>query len=187
MTYTANHHLPQWAETDRVRMEDFNGAMGQLEKSLNAESAARNGDKAALQAQINTKANQTAVDTLSAANTANNAAVASLAAKLGSGGHTCRIAWGSYTGNGTNPKRIQFDFCPVLVIIDVPKQYQNTTYFLLRGMNYYHTPEGLDAPFSVVKWGSNYVEVYKSNAGFSLNANKEAHVYLALGYGPETT
>ncbi len=64
MTYTANHHLPQWEEADRVRMEDFNGAMGQLEKSLNDESAARGGDKANLQAQINTKAAQTALDAL---------------------------------------------------------------------------------------------------------------------------
>ena len=28
MNYTTNYHLPQWVETDRIQMEDFNGRDG---------------------------------------------------------------------------------------------------------------------------------------------------------------
>ena len=34
MEYTANYHLPQWVETDRIMMEDFNEAMAAIEKGL---------------------------------------------------------------------------------------------------------------------------------------------------------
>ena len=34
MNYTANHHLPQWVASDRVRMEDFNDAMSAIESGL---------------------------------------------------------------------------------------------------------------------------------------------------------
>jgi len=31
MEYTTNYHLPQWVETDRIQMEDFNEAMRNIE------------------------------------------------------------------------------------------------------------------------------------------------------------
>ena len=34
MNYTTNYHLPQWAETDRIMMEDFNDAMASIETGL---------------------------------------------------------------------------------------------------------------------------------------------------------
>lgn len=34
MNYTSDFHLPQWVETDEVRMEDFNSAMAALESAL---------------------------------------------------------------------------------------------------------------------------------------------------------
>ena len=34
MNYTENYHLPQWVETDRVLMEDFNAAMSSIENGL---------------------------------------------------------------------------------------------------------------------------------------------------------
>ena len=34
MNYTENYHLPQWVETDRVQMEDFNEAMANIEEGL---------------------------------------------------------------------------------------------------------------------------------------------------------
>lgn len=34
MDYTTNYHLPQWVETDRVQMEDFNAAMAGIEDGL---------------------------------------------------------------------------------------------------------------------------------------------------------
>ncbi len=34
MNYTTNYHLPQWAETDRIQMEDFNQAMADIDEGL---------------------------------------------------------------------------------------------------------------------------------------------------------
>ena len=35
MNYTKNYHLPQWVETDRIMMEDFNDAMSDIDEGLN--------------------------------------------------------------------------------------------------------------------------------------------------------
>ena len=34
MNYTTNYHLPQWVETDRIMMEDFNGAMSDIDQGI---------------------------------------------------------------------------------------------------------------------------------------------------------
>ena len=34
MNYTANYQLPQWVESDRLMMDDFNAAMSQIEQGL---------------------------------------------------------------------------------------------------------------------------------------------------------
>lgn len=36
MEYTKNYHLPQWVETDRIMMQDFNAAMADIESGLTA-------------------------------------------------------------------------------------------------------------------------------------------------------
>jgi len=36
MNYTTKFHLPQWIESDQIRMEDFNAAMAALESSLDS-------------------------------------------------------------------------------------------------------------------------------------------------------
>ena len=36
MNYTTNYHLPQWVETDRIMMEDFNQAMAGIDQALGA-------------------------------------------------------------------------------------------------------------------------------------------------------
>ncbi len=40
MKYTENYHLPQWVESDRIMMEDFNGAMAVIESGLTEAKAA---------------------------------------------------------------------------------------------------------------------------------------------------
>ena len=42
MNHTTNYHLPQWVETDRIMMGDFNDAMASIEEGMssNAEAAA---------------------------------------------------------------------------------------------------------------------------------------------------
>lgn len=34
MNYTTNYHLPQWVESDRILMEDFNDAMEAIDEGL---------------------------------------------------------------------------------------------------------------------------------------------------------
>ena len=34
MNYTTNYHLPQWVETDRIQMEDFNQAMADIDEAM---------------------------------------------------------------------------------------------------------------------------------------------------------
>ena len=41
MNYTTNYHLPQWVETDRIMMEDFNEAMAGIDGGIAGEAAAR--------------------------------------------------------------------------------------------------------------------------------------------------
>lgn len=43
MNYTQNHHLPQWVKSDRIRMEDFNDAMANIESGL--DQAAQQSEK----------------------------------------------------------------------------------------------------------------------------------------------
>jgi len=40
MNYTSNHHLPQWVNSDRVRMDDFNAAMANIESGMSANASA---------------------------------------------------------------------------------------------------------------------------------------------------
>jgi len=55
MNYTKNHHLPQWVESDLLRMEDFNEAMASIESALSYAQTAANAAmvvaKAAAEAQ----------------------------------------------------------------------------------------------------------------------------------------
>ena len=34
MEYTNNYHLPQWVESDRIMMGDFNEAMANIEEGM---------------------------------------------------------------------------------------------------------------------------------------------------------
>ena len=40
MNYTTNYHLPQWVESDRILMEDFNEAMSDIDGGITAAQAA---------------------------------------------------------------------------------------------------------------------------------------------------
>ena len=53
MNYTTNYHLPQWVESDRILMEDFNQMCEDIETGLNSNAQAA----AAAQATANATAN----------------------------------------------------------------------------------------------------------------------------------
>ena len=59
MDYTTNYHLPQWVETDRVQMEDFNQMCADIDQGITEEREAREAADAALAALV-TQAQTTA-------------------------------------------------------------------------------------------------------------------------------
>ena len=65
MEYTTNYHLPQWVESDRIMMGDFNEAMSNLEGGITtAQEAADAAQSAADNAQASADAAQNAADTI---------------------------------------------------------------------------------------------------------------------------
>ena len=112
MNYTPNHHLPQWVESDRVRMEDFNAAMSSIDSGLTNAVSKANAAQAAAQEAKNT-----------AADPAKPYVV------------------GSYTGNG-QIQLIEIGFKPAFLIISGMKFGLNTNsyedfdhYFALTGQD----------------------------------------------------
>ena len=95
MQHTQNYQLSRWEKDDRIMMEDFNADNAKLDAALAAKADAE--------------------DVTALAET-----VAALTAGLGSGGQNARIAWGTYTGNGTygssNARSLTFDFYPMLIV-----------------------------------------------------------------------
>ena len=61
MNYTSNYHLPQWVETDKIMMQDFNQAMADIDAGIAGEKSAReqavaNLSQSTVQAQAAAKA-----------------------------------------------------------------------------------------------------------------------------------
>ena len=107
MKKTDNYSLPQWEKQDFIKMEDFNDAFGKTDAALKAHDTAL-GEKAAATALAAEAENRSAA--LAALQTA-------LSAAIGSGGKTCRIFTGSYTGTGTTSVSIPTPFYPVLAFV----------------------------------------------------------------------
>ena len=111
MKKTDNYSLPQWEKRDFIKMEDFNDAFGKTDAALKAHDTAL-GEKAAATALAAEAENRSAA--LAALQTA-------LSAAIGSGGKTCRIFTGSYTGTGRsgsgNPTVIVTGFRPLVLVL----------------------------------------------------------------------
>ena len=171
MKKTDNYSLPQWEKQDFIKMEDFNDAFGKTDAALKA-----NADAAAtgLNAEI----------------AARGEAIAALGKNLGAAGHNCRIAWGSYTGTGTtgetSPNTLQFDFCPVLVLIGDTKATsapRNPTVFLRDRIKVCADPAGGNG-LLVATWSDNALSWYcrSDNAYYQLNGSGELYRYAVIGY-----
>ena len=171
MKKTDNYSLPQWEKQDFIKMEDFNDAFGKTDAALKANADAT-------------------VTGLNAEIAARGEAVAALSKNLGAAGHNCRIAWGSYTGTGTtgetSPNTLQFDFCPVLVLIGDTKATsapRNPTVFLRDRIKVCADPVGGNG-LLVVTWSDNALSWYyrSDNAYYQLNGSGELYRYAVIGY-----
>ena len=100
MKRTTNYALPTWEKSDFIQMSDFNDLTQKADAALKANADA-----------IGEKADGAAT----------SAALAALAKNLGAAGHNCRIAVGSYTGQGhggqDNPVVFNCPFYPVLLFM----------------------------------------------------------------------
>ena len=118
MDYTTNYHLPQWVESDRIMMEDFNEAMAAIDGGIKAAQDTADGGAAAAEAAQTTA--DRAEDKAEAAQTAADAAgdaAAGLAAIAYTTGNKPFVT-GSYTGNGSSDYRtINLGFRPSAVLI----------------------------------------------------------------------
>ncbi len=92
MNHTKNYGLPQWELNDLIRMEDFNGAMNNLESGMTSTAAA-------------------AADAQKTAETARKTAVAAYSPA------NKPYATGSYTGNGAQFRDITVGFRPSFLLI----------------------------------------------------------------------
>ena len=101
MNYTNNYHLPQWVETDRIQMEDFNDAMAAMDQGMaEAKVAAEAAQEAAGTAQAAAEIAQSSADAVADAYTPGNQP----------------YAVGSYTGTGDSVT-ITLGFKPSFLII----------------------------------------------------------------------
>ena len=101
MNYTTNYHLPQWVETDRIMMEDFNQAMAAMDQGMaEAKVAAEAAQEAAGTAQAAAEIAQSSADAVADAYTPGNQP----------------YAVGSYTGTGAD-MTITLGFRPKFLIL----------------------------------------------------------------------
>ena len=98
MNYTTNYHLPQWVESDRILMEDFNDAMAGIDQGLQGAKAAAD--------TAESKANAAQAAASDAQGTANNAFCPT----------NMPFVTGNYTGTGSIVT-ITTGFKPSLVIV----------------------------------------------------------------------
>ncbi len=162
MQKTQHYQLNQWEPADGI------------------ERAAFNADNAAIDAALS--AHDTAI-------TDTNTQLAAVAAALGTGGKNCRIAWGSYTGNGkygkNNPNSITVPFKPMVVLIGGDSgSYSMWPTVMLRGHNQCHCDVGYQS--MTVTWNERGVSWYNEDSdSYQNNYSGRTYYYIALGYSEE--
>ena len=162
------------------------------QNAVSGEAAARQSADTALQGNIDAEATarQSADTTLqsniTAEATARAAAISALTAAVGTQGHTCRLAWGTYSGTGSfgsgSPNSLTFPFTPYLVTFGTEykdRDFQHPT-MLIRGMTSCRC-ETTDNPITV-SWNNKTVSWYSAtNAQRQSNESGKTYRYVAFG------
>jgi len=157
MEYTTNYHLPQWVETDRIQMEDFNEAMRNIETGF---ESTKNEMTESFDSELET-----------------------MQKSVGSTGHNLRMVAGSYIGTGaygeSNPVTLQSGMYPVLVQIYC--QTDKTYAMVMRPCTVGYG----NMPNNVVSWTDNGVSWYGPVDGsYMMNTKSGVYHYILLGYDP---
>ena len=176
MKKTDNYSLPQWEKQDFIKMEDFNDLTQKTDAALKAHDTAL-GEKATATALAAEAENRSA---------ALAALQASLAAAIGSGGKTCRIFTGSYTGTGSagasHPTGVTCPFYPVIVFVAPANEASvtnNPSVFVRPNASGTSSPEGTTSTFLRVTWSDSSVSWYEPGGTKGLGQfNGSSYTYL---------
>ena len=178
MKKTDNYSLPQWEKQDFIKMEDFNDAFGKTDAVLKAHDTAL-AEKAAATALAAEAENRSA---------ALAALQASLAAAIGSGGKTCRIFTGSYTGTGSTSVSIPTPFYPVLAFVQ--SAGMATAFCLFRSADTVQNNKDFgvgDGKSLTVTWGARQLSWVCSSGGtmsstYAGNSKNVEYHYVIVGF-----
>ena len=178
MKKTDNYSLPQWEKQDFIKMEDFNDAFGKTDAALMAHDTAL-GEKAAATALAAEAENRSAA--LAALQTA-------LSAAIGSGGKTCRIFTGSYTGTGSSSVSIPTPFYPVLAFVQ--SAGMATALCLFRSADTVQNNKDFgvgDGKSLTVTWGARQLSWVCSSGGtmssiYAGNSKNVEYHYVIVGF-----
>ncbi len=189
MQKTTNYGLPQWVADDQIRMDDFNAAFAALDAALRSQSDAAlsglNAETAAREEAVSAEA--------SARANALSALQAVLSAAIGSGGRTCRICTGSYTGTGSgkvsNPVSIPCPFYPVLVFVQGENAARALPMLRIQDTMQYQQDFNLVNSTLRVMWADASVSWYSDSSGTSTsvaessgNTRDEVYHYVIIGF-----
>lgn len=178
MDYTVNYHLPQWVESDRILMEDFNEAMAGIDTGIkSAQDTADSGAAAASAAQAAADRAEGKADAAQTAADAAGGAAAELAAIAYTTGNKPFVT-GSYTGNGYGDYRtINLGFRPSAVLIgcSVSTYTGSDVIFFSTG-----SVTGKNNEFALASNGFMVKEGMYTSSNFFLNTEGKVYDYIAF-------
>ena len=116
--------------------------------------------------------------------------VTAVTTALGTGGHTARVTYGSYTGTGTygsdNPITLNCPFKPLAVVIQSHYQNSRTTVYFIRNMTSVIS-DAYQQYTMQITWNDQSVSFYSDGSQFAhFNAIGGTYHYVILGYSEET-
>ena len=123
MNYTEKYHLPQWKETDRILMKDFNQMCADMEAGLSKTAADASAETARAQADAASALEAVRAAAARAQKSAENAQAAAAAAQAAADAafrpDYMPFVIGSYTGSGmtSGSTKVTLGFRPRFVII----------------------------------------------------------------------
>ena len=178
MKKTDNYSLPQWEKQDFIKMEDFNDLTQKADAALKAHDTALEEKATATALAAEAENRSTALAALQA----------SLAAAIGSGGKTCRIFTGSYTGTGSTSVSIPTPFYPVLAFVQ--SAGMATAFCLFRSADTVQNNKDFgvgDGKSLTVTWGARQLSWVCSSGGtmsstYAGNSRNVEYHYVIVGF-----
>ena len=155
MNYTNNYHLPQWAETDRIMMEDFNQAFSDIDEGIKTISDAA--DTAESKADA-------------AQNTANAAYCPT----------NKPYVVGTYTGNMYGSTTVNLGFRPSFLIISSMETTGLSSWNPLLGYTVITAGENVPECVTLTDTGFTTTALEDGNDYPKLNDTRRTYAYIAF-------